>query len=53
VLQRVCWQAPDRLRVELVPEHATIAAGPLDHHGHLVLAADLDGYAVALAASAP
>jgi glucoamylase len=53
VLQRVCWRASDRLRIELVPEHTAIAAGPLDHHGHVVLAADLDGYAVALAASAP
>jgi len=54
VLQRVRWRAPvGRLRVLLEPELAVVEAGPLDHHGHLVIAADLGRFAVAVAASAP
>lgn len=54
VLQRVRWRAPHgRLRVTLDLERPPIEAGALDHHGHVVLAADLGRSAVAVAASAP
>src|SRR3569623_1825579 len=50
VLQRVRWRAPvGRLRVLLEPELAVVEAGPLDHHGRLVIAADLGRFAVELA----
>lgn len=55
VLQRLRWRSPrgGRLRIELDPELPPHAMGPLDHHGHIVLVAELGRSAVALAASAP